>query len=572
MTSLRFRLVLGVALVAIVPLALGMLLLSRRAEHTVREQAAQRLETSLAALSSRLIASTQQDSVRLGLAAADPTLRRLVLLRPASDRDLADYVADRAVLLGLDFLMVVDTSGSAIADAGGIGATLFERHPMLLQLMARYGHTGTSFDRMNGDTAVVISASAPILYEGRHVAALQGGRTIDRRRLEAYKRETGLDLAVCEALPHRTNVSTLSLGHDPWPGDGRVRIAGRAYLSAHRDLRLSSAPILAGYVATDETDATVAAFRWAALLLALEGLGVAALLGWAWSRSVARPVERLADYSARLARGEWETPLELHGVRELESLALALDRMRLDLGAYRERLKTSERHAAWAQMAQAVAHEVKNPLTPIAISVADLKRSYEQQRPDFPQILEQSVRTISEEIESIKRLLQEFTDFARLPAPRFEPCPVGALLGGVAALYAHEIEAGRLSMARADDGAVIECDPGQIRQAIVNLVKNGLEAIPSEGRVTVVAAAGRESLEIVVSDMGPGLSPEQRANLFVPGFTTKADGHGLGLTLVERIVNDHHGTIAVDSAPGRGATFRIYLPLTRPARAANAGS
>src|SRR5207244_4606665 len=120
-------------------------------------------------------------------------------------------------------------------------------------------------------------------------------------------------------------------------------------------------------------------------------------------------------------RGEWEEPLTLHSVHELQTLVEALDRMRRDLQSYREKLVISERQAAWSQMARKVAHEIKNPLTPIAISVADLKRSFEQKRPEFPEILAQAVKTIADEVETLKHLLQEFSDFARMPAPKLAP-------------------------------------------------------------------------------------------------------------------------------------------------------
>jgi HAMP domain-containing protein len=145
--------------------------------------------------------------------------------------------------------------------------------------------------------------------------------------------------------------------------------------------------------------------------LAAAGLLLALVLGLLWSWRVARPVERLAADSGRLARGDWDTPVEPSGIRELEALAGSLDHMRQDLREYRERLRVSERHAAWSQMARTVAHEVKNPLTPIAIAVADLKRSHELNRPEFPQILEQAVRIVGEEVESLKRLLDEFSEF-----------------------------------------------------------------------------------------------------------------------------------------------------------------
>ena len=251
----------------------------------------------------------------------------------------------------------------------------------------------------------------------------------------------------------------------------------------------------------------------------------------------------------------------MHGVRELRTLGDALERMRTDLRGYRDRLVTSERQAAWGQMARKIAHEVKNPLTPIAISVSDLRRSYEQQRPDFAAILDQATRTISEELETLKTMLQEFSDFGRMAPPRFAPCDPAMLFADLAALYAGDIAGGRLSIEPPFAGITWMTDAGQMRQALVNLIKNGLEAIAPSGRVKVSAAAEGGWLEIRVSDDGPGLTRDQMERLFVPGFSTKAHGSGLGLTIVERIASDHQGTIRAVSGNPAGTEFRLRVPL-----------
>src|SRR5262249_45187252 len=149
-----------------------------------------------------------------------------------------------------------------------------------------------------------------------------------------------------------------------------VAIAGHPYLAQAIELPLGSPPHpgITALVTTTAADRTVAALQWTSVLLGLLGLFVAILLGTVWSSQVTRPVERLAAFSQRVAGGEGDEPLALRSVRELETLVAALDRMRADLRGYRERLVISERQAAWSQMARAVAHEVKNPLTPIAVS------------------------------------------------------------------------------------------------------------------------------------------------------------------------------------------------------------
>jgi nitrogen fixation/metabolism regulation signal transduction histidine kinase len=234
--------------------------------------------------------------------------------------------------------------------------------------------------------------------------------------------------------------------------------------------------------------------------------------------------------------------------------------MRRDLSAYRDRLTASERHAAWSLMARQIAHEVRNPLTPIAVSVADLKRSYEQGREDFPALLDQAVRTIGEEVRALKALLHEFAEFGRFPEPRPATFRVAELLAEIGTLYAGEAASGRLAVEPAPAGLELRADRDQLRQALVNLVQNGLDAVGPGGHVTVAASARDDAVELRVADDGPGLTREQRARLFVPHFTTKPHGSGLGLAIVERIVSDHGGSVAVESAPGAGTTFRLRLP------------
>jgi len=274
---------------------------------------------------------------------------------------------------------------------------------------------------------------------------------------------------------------------------------------------------------------------------------------------VARPLHRLAGFSTRVARGEWDEPLDVKSFDELDTLARALDRMRTDLRGYRERLRAGERQAAWGQMARMVAHEVKNPLTPIAVSIADLQRSYAQQRADFPQILAEAARTIGEEIETLKRLLQEFSEFGRMPEPVPGPVALDEVLADLGALYHAEVASGRLRIAP-PGGIRLRADRAQLRQALINLLKNGFEAIGPGGHVQVDAAADSAVVRIGVADDGPGMDAERRAQLFVPGATSKREGSGLGLTIVERIVTAHGGTVAVTSEPGRGTRFEIRRP------------
>jgi len=533
--SLRARWIAGSALVAVVPLAIAIALLSQRVGALVREQAKERLGSSLAGLSVRLTWDHERIERKIKVLSRDPTLKRLLLVRGAGSPELLEYIVERMVLSDFDFLEIADSSGTKL-------------------LMPRL------IDRMGPPPSwLSFAAEAPILYEGRVAARLRGGIRLHTAFLSALKSVASIDLVLQDPAGHVV-ASTMTPARTALVTGGAS--AASHLLTRHIPLEVGAPAYatLTGVVATDEADRTIAAFQLTAALLGLVGLAIAVALGTVWSAQVSRPVEELAAFARKVARGEWSEPLTLRSVSELEALVSALETMRSDLATYRERLVTSERQAAWSLMARKVAHEVKNPLTPIAVSVADLKRSYEQQRPDFPEILDRAVRTISEEVDALKRLLQEFSEFARLPAPRLASCAVGALLADVGALYAADITRGRLRVLPLAHPIPIHADAEQLRQVIINLIQNAFEAMGGAGTATLSAQPVAGAVEISVADEGPGLTEEEGAQLFVPGFTTKSQGSGLGLTIAQRIVHDHGGLITVDSTPGHGTTIRVRIP------------
>lgn len=543
MNSLRARLVLGVVLVAVVPPAVATWLLAGRIQEAVRGQARERLAASLDVVRAGLAADAARLEQRLAALARDPEIRRLHLVRSGDPSALAAALAERRALLGLDRLAVTGAPGAPVA-----GAATGPRPAALLPL--------------DGERALVLAASAPIAYRGEAVGLVEGGLSVDSAYLEPQVRSSGLGLALRDGAG-RVVVSNLPAGLAPARGaleDPAAPDGGSLIRAVALDPAAAPGLEIVGVASTASADAAIGALRATALLLAALGVALGIALGTWWSWQLARPVERLAAFAERVARGEWDEPLALHGVRELETLVAALDRMRGDLRGYRARLVAGERHAAWSEMARMVAHEVKNPLTPIAVSIADLERSYSQRRPDFPDILAQAVRIVGEEIATLRRLLGEFSELGRMPEPRPTPFPARELLDDLAALYAAEAAAGRLEVAREGGDATLVADRGLVRQALVNLVKNALEAIGPDGRVRV--GARRDGADVVfrVADDGPGLDDEARARFFAPRASRKPGGSGLGLAIVERIVTDHGGTVAVESAPGRGTTVLVRLP------------
>lgn len=561
--------ILGFSLAAVVPLALAILLLTDRIGGMVRADAATRLGSALGAVQSEIASDERRAIDKMQIVSSDPQLKRLYLLRSGESRALSEYLSERRILLDLDFLSLSDTAGVRVADAAVIPG------PQGDPGIARPAPSGggrlprdVEIRRLDGKSGLALVAHVPVRYQGQIAGWLEGGIALDAAFLERLRAESGIDLALLDA-GNRVVGGTRPVAWYPtrWPSS----LPSPSLTPYHYGSTYALAvPVLVGdppyatiegFMPTASSDRTIASLQIASGVLGLVSLGLAILLASLWSSQLSKPVERLAAYSAKVARGTWDEPLTLNSFRELETLVAALDQMRRDLQTNRDRLIASERQAAWSLMARKVAHEVKNPLTPIAISIADLKRSYDQKRPDFPEILDQAVRTIGDEVETLKKMLQEFADFARFPPPHLAACRWSGIAADLETLYGRDVESGRLVVEAEGRSITFPADAGQMRQALVNLVQNGLEAVGDTGRVTVGAEAGDSAVVIRVADTGPGLTPEQRARLFAPGFTTKGHGSGLGLTIVERIVIEHGGAIAVESMPGNGTTFRISLPL-----------
>ncbi|HYB40159.1 MAG TPA: ATP-binding protein [Candidatus Methylomirabilis sp.] len=226
----------------------------------------------------------------------------------------------------------------------------------------------------------------------------------------------------------------------------------------------------------------------------------------------------------------------------------------------------AQRSAAWQEVARRIAHEIKNPLTPIQLSAQRLRRRLAGDRnPEEKRLLEEATATIVQEVDGLKRLVDEFSRFARMPALTRKSTDVGRLLESVVVLYRDSHPALSIRASFSTDLPPLEIDPDQIKRAVLNLVDNAVEAVTQTGEVTVqtlwLPEAGRA--RIVVADDGPGIAAEDKEKLFVPYFSTKVTGMGLGLPIVHQIVTDHGGTIWVEDNPPHGSRFVIELAAER---------
>ncbi|HZI64626.1 MAG TPA: ATP-binding protein [Thermoanaerobaculia bacterium] len=216
--------------------------------------------------------------------------------------------------------------------------------------------------------------------------------------------------------------------------------------------------------------------------------------------------------------------------------------------------------AAWSEAARRVAHEIKNPLTPIRLAAERLLRKHAEGDPQLGAALEEGVEIIVREVETMKRMVDEFSRFARMPRPQPGEVDMERLLDETLHLYRDLKPGVEVAGEVAPAARQARLDGEQIKSALINLLDNAVEATGAPGRVEVRVAARDGHLEIQIADTGPGIPPEAKSKLFLPYFSTKGRGTGLGLAIVHRIVTDHHGTIRVDDNRPRGTVFTIALP------------
>jgi nitrogen fixation/metabolism regulation signal transduction histidine kinase len=251
------------------------------------------------------------------------------------------------------------------------------------------------------------------------------------------------------------------------------------------------------------------------------------------------------------------------GRDELSVLARSFNHMTEQLTSQRDRLVQTERVAAWRELARRLAHELKNPLFPLQLTVENLIRARELPAEEFDEVFRESTQTLGMEIANLKTIIGRFSDFSKMPKPELERIEVKDVIERVRSLYASGMQNGagmKYEVRVSNDSMLIDADPELLHRALSNLVLNAMDAMPDGGTLTLSAKPLGNQVEIRVADTGQGLTPEECERLFTPYYTTKQHGTGLGLAIVQSVVADHKGKIAVESRTGEGATFVITLP------------
>ena len=279
---------------------------------------------------------------------------------------------------------------------------------------------------------------------------------------------------------------------------------------------------------------------------------------------VSRPIERLAAAAEEVAGGNWETRVPERGRDEVGVLARSFNHMTAQLAGQRERLVQTERVAAWRELARRLAHELKNPLFPLQLTVENLARARQLPEAEFDEVFRESTATLAMEIANLKTIIGRFSDFSKMPKPELERIDAKDAIERVRSLYEAAGEQNavktRFEVQLSAQPMPLDADPELLHRALSNLVLNAMDAMPEGGTLTLSAQPKGETVELRVADTGQGMTPEECERLFTPYYTTKEHGTGLGLAIVQSVVADHGGAIAVESQTGGGTAFVITLP------------
>lgn len=350
-------------------------------------------------------------------------------------------------------------------------------------------------------------------------------------------------------------------------GSEMGELAGRSYMVSYRRLRAPE-NVVGVPVWLAARDVAVRQREFAHLVLfgtvlgGILSLGLSVLVG----RTLSRPIAELRRGAAAVGRGHLKVRLPEERAGEFGELFTSFNRMTRRLRRARAQELRTARILAWGEMARQVAHEIKNPLTPIKLSVQHIRRAYLDRRPDYDEILESNVEQILHEIDRLAEIARAFSRYGApqdVPAAT-EPIDVAGVAREALTLYQAPDRSVRYTLTVEDHDTIAAARSSELREVLVNLLENARVAVGDAGAVEVAVAGAGRFVQLDVRDDGDGIAPEQLPRIFEPHFSTRSSGTGLGLAIVRRLVEGWGGEVSAASEPGRGTTIRILIPRTPP--------
>jgi signal transduction histidine kinase len=577
--GLRARITALLLVLSIAPPGAVVWFIRERVLALVRAEDVRRVEDALAEFGAAIQReggdATQSLATVGSLLEDDPRYRTVPSVRPGgapaavSFQRLADAAPRLMEEAGLDCLSILDATGVVISS----------------------GHAPASVGLLEGDKLRMSSTSASFVEEnitpgiGR-VLTLQSRRTVELpggtlhlvggRFLDwtFLRRLSPAGTVQAVLLDRDGNILTASDPRNPlpvtadWsaasPGGGELLVRGVPHTVRTirlRDQKGDDVGTLLAAVSQERLLKMSSSLSLLALVVVASGVLGSLVVALVLARGVTGPLRKLEEMAGRIAEERYEPLADAAGQGEVGTLVASFNRMAASLADSRERLRQTERLAAGEEVARRVAHEIKNPLSPILLTLEGLVKTRRLRPQEFDAAFDEAVRTIQEEIHRMRGMLDDFGRFGRLPLPRPRPTDLNDLVRAVLPLYA-ENTAGAAIASDLDPslGAVL-IDPDRMSEVINNLLLNAVQALGAgSGIVTVTTRAVGDGIELCVLDTGPGLRPEVLQRLFEPYVSTRPGGSGLGLAIARRIVLDHGGRIKAGNRPEGGAEVRVFIP------------
>lgn len=364
-----------------------------------------------------------------------------------------------------------------------------------------------------------------------------------------------LDKNFTKRILDETNSAAILL---PYPHDTKKNMA---YWCYRDDYNKPIAIISMLYVKEEDGEKQLYTFLYdigyAYILLFLIGVVTAFFI----SRGITKPLKTLSKRLSALRFGSNNEPLVWKSNDEIGALIQEYNRMLIDLESSANKLAQQERETAWREMAQQVAHEIKNPLTPMKLRMQHLQRTWQEKPEEFNQRLTDFVQSMSDQIDTLTRIAEEFSHFAKMPQPQMEDVNITEVAKSAVSTYDTDDTEVHIYLHQNEE-VWVSGDKTQLIRVLNNLINNALQAIPDERKknVTLALRASKKGVVIKVTDNGIGINSEIRKRIFMPNFTTRSTGSGLGLAMVKSMVQLMGGEVAFRTIVGKGSSFFVFLP------------
>ncbi len=514
--------------------------------------------------------------VGLPLYLAGLYLRRRAGLLPAPRVRFRDKVLNAFLVVGIISVAAVGFVGRTVVveeKEGAVQVWLQQHLEQIERTLESEAHGDELphqvLDRVRVDSLAALLGLDLNIYRGERLVALSRPQLLRDRLIDER-----LPAEVYQALYHDGYRFALS---EAKVGNFTYTAGFRAILNEQGQPRyVLSVPTLPEQERIEEERARTIAYLFGSLLLLVL---VVMLTASVLANALARPIGRLRAGLEAVAKGQFERSIPVNTRDEIGELVQTFNAMQEQLAESRRKLAQQERQLAWREMARQVAHEIKNPLTPMKLSVQHLRRAFYHLHPaqseigdpaesKFTSLFDRITHTLIEQIDTLARIANEFHSFARMPTRMMERLDLNAVVDEAVSLMQEETDA-EIKTELSIQPLIVEADREELRRIFINLIKNALQAIPGNvaGRVEIRTAAQAGSngqaawAYSTVSDNGAGIQPDLRDKIFEPNFSTKTSGTGLGLAIARKGVEDLHGEIGFETQEGSGTMFWVKLPL-----------